>query len=138
MPTSSSTTLAPTRLWAPPALSCRNGSRMESLRGRERGRSSFSESWSLKPSCVPFFSQPGLPELPVTCKKMPWAGRETVMSDHDADDWGQLPFEILTVHEGRTPAKEPPFHADGGERLFLECRAGAEEPVLFTVGVLTR
>jgi hypothetical protein len=60
------------------------------------------------------------------------------MSDHDEDDWGQLPFEILTVHEGRSPAKEPPFHIEGGDWLFLDCRAGDEEPAPFTVGVLTR
>src|SRR5262249_7136148 len=64
--------------------------------------------------------------------------RETAMSDHDEDDWGNLPFEILAVHEGKTPAREPPFHAEGGEWLFLECRAGDENPAPFTVGVLTR
>ena len=53
------------------------------------------------------------------------------------DDWGHLPFEILHVHEDRTPTKEPPFHTEGGDWLFLDCQAG-EDPVPFTVGVLTR
>jgi len=58
------------------------------------------------------------------------------MSGHDEDDRGNLPFEIIAAHEGRTPANEPPFYAAGGEWLFLDCRAGHEPPALFTVGVL--
>jgi hypothetical protein len=54
------------------------------------------------------------------------------------DDWGHLPFAILAVHEGRTPAKEPPFHTPGGEWTFLDCQAGGGDPVRFTVGVLGR
>jgi hypothetical protein len=46
------------------------------------------------------------------------------VSDHDEDDRGDLPLKILADKEGRTPTKEPPFHAEGGEWLFFDCQAG--------------
>src|SRR5262249_43116975 len=59
-------------------------------------------------------------------ERLPRAGRETMRSGHDEDGWGDLPFEILAVHEGGTPAKEPLSHGEGGDWLFLDCGAGKE------------
>lgn len=53
----------------------------------------------------------------------------------EPDDWGRLPFTIVAVHTGRTPADKFPFHAPGGDWTFLDCRANADPGVVFTVGV---
>jgi hypothetical protein len=58
------------------------------------------------------------------------------MSDEDTDDSGFVPFDIVAIHENRTPQDAAPFHAPGGRWTFLDCCVARKPGARFTVGLL--
>jgi hypothetical protein len=51
------------------------------------------------------------------------------------EDWGLLPFDVLKVYPNQKPTGAMPWHVDGGDWTFFDCRTAPPRPVTFTVGV---
>ena len=56
----------------------------------------------------------------------------------DQDERHRLPFQITTVYEKHKPSVAPLFHDQGGEWTFMDCQAGNDPKVAFTVGIFSQ
>lgn len=64
-------------------------------------------------------------------------GQRVQASIGEPDDWerGRMPLEITAILEDQQPSEDAPFHKDGGDWMFFECKAAADSNVTFTVGI---
>ncbi len=58
------------------------------------------------------------------------------IGDGDPEDWGLLSFDILRVYPNQKRIEVMPWHSDGGDWTFFDCRAAG--PANFTVGVTAK
>jgi hypothetical protein len=56
------------------------------------------------------------------------------LGEGDAD-WGHLPFKIMKVYKKQDFVKASPFHVDGGNWTFFDCRTASGTWATFTIGV---
>jgi hypothetical protein len=55
-----------------------------------------------------------------------------------SDEWGKLQFAILKVYLNRKRTDAAPWHEEGGDWTFFDCRLVSSRSVGFTVGVRTK
>src|SRR5262249_28923698 len=61
--------------------------------------------------------------------------RAQVRIGENPEDWGLVPFDILKVYPKQKTIDAAPWHADGGDWMFFDCRTDPPRPASFTVGV---
>lgn len=57
------------------------------------------------------------------------------IGEGNPEEWGFLPFAILKVYPDQKPIDATPWHADGGDWTFFDCRTDSPRLANFTVGV---
>jgi hypothetical protein len=60
---------------------------------------------------------------------------EAPVGARNDEAWGRLDFDIQAVYPDQSPTEAAPWHADGGDWTFFDCRVAAHPPVDFLVGV---
>jgi hypothetical protein len=56
----------------------------------------------------------------------------------ESEDAGYLAVEITKVYANQKALDQSPWHADGGEWAFFDCRMSKEPSIIFLVGTLTK
>jgi hypothetical protein len=60
------------------------------------------------------------------------------IGEDDQKDWRRVPFDILKVYRNQKLTDNVPWHVDGGDWTFFDCRTAPPDPATFTVGVRTK
>jgi hypothetical protein len=77
------------------------------------------------------------PQAQVAQKPGDMARAEVRLGDAD-DEAPHLPFKIVKIIPNQKLIDESPFHSDGGEWTFFDCKPLKDASVVFTVGVMTK
>src|SRR6185369_4131920 len=56
----------------------------------------------------------------------------------ESEQWGYLALRIIKVHQKQKPLDRSPWHADGGDWIFLECGLAKEPSIAILVGTKIR
>src|SRR5215813_7704708 len=57
------------------------------------------------------------------------------IGEGSSEEWGLLPFDILKVYPNQKLTDVAPWHFDGGDWTFFDCKGAPPHPATFTVGV---
>jgi hypothetical protein len=86
------------------------------------------------PSPVP--EKQGALPMPDPAKDKPRV--QVPIGEGNLENWGLLPFDVLKVYPNQKPTDAAPWHVDGGDWTFFDCRTALPRPAVFTVGVRTK
>lgn len=74
------------------------------------------------------------PTIPAASSEMPNDPPRSEVKIGDGED-RCLSFTITAVYEKQKPSKDAPFHIEGGNWTFFDCRVEADSKAMFTIGV---
>lgn len=72
------------------------------------------------------------------CKRKEGTQIEPGTAAGESEDVGYLALQITTVYEKQKPLDQSPWHADGGDWTFFDCRLAKDTSTAITVGTFTK